>query len=63
MRIIKRADKNVEQTRRDTQATAHGMSLKRLNALTKDITGLSCDRKDWDIQISGESPNKRSKRA
>ena len=61
MRIIKKADETAEQARVRTQATAHGLSFTRLSALTEDITGIPCDRDKWDINVTGESPNKRSK--
>lgn len=59
MRIIKWAFDTVEQTRTDTQPTNHGMSWSRVRAITQDISSIPCERRLWDIRITGESPNRR----
>jgi len=62
MGIIKKVDEITEQARVRSQPTVHGMSFTRLTALTKDITGIRCDKDQWDITISGESPMKRDRK-
>jgi len=60
MRILKWAFETVEQARTDTQPTNHGMSHSRQRALTQDISDIPCERRLWDIRVTGESPSKRS---
>lgn len=60
MRILKWAFETVEQARTDTQPTNHGMSHARIRDLTQDVTGIPCERRFWDIRITGERPDGRN---